>query len=276
VRRSLAFGLVAAPLVVIGLTHGAIAGDTVPAPGPDASLAEIEACAARNLPDAAGLVEFVVEAADRSGEVTTSRAEIRWRRDDEAHARIVLRVSEPAETAGTALLVIDRESGEPEFHLRLPALSRVKRVRSRRLRGPVLGTDFSYEDLDRLREPMDRADLRLLGPGEIEGRAVWRLETRPSPEDGSEYARVLTHVDQVHCLPLRIDLFATEDRLRKRLRASLDELRDVGSARLPARFEMEDLERGSRTRVRIERFETRPDLPAEQFTRQALLDAVAR
>jgi hypothetical protein len=238
--------------------------------GASATLAEIESCASRNLPNASGVIEFSVEAIDRTGAVTLSRAEIRWTKDEDELARILLRVSEPAKTAGTALLIMDRESDQPEFFLRLPEISRVKRIRSKRLRGPVLGTDFSFEDLQRLRDPLDRADLELIGIAEVDGRSAWLLETIPSMDDGSEYTRVLTYVDQRHCVPVQVDLFERDDRLRKRLRASQDDIRSVGSANLPHVFTMEDLRRETRTTIRIERFDYTTSLPVEQFTKRAL------
>ena len=254
------------------------AGDSGPGPtGVEApvsptstTLAAIEACVSANLPEAAGVIGFSVEAIDRSGETTLSRAEVRWRKDEAALASLLLRVSEPARTAGTALLILDRESDQPEFYLSLPKLKRVKRVRSKRLRGPVLGTDFSFEDLKRLRDPLDRANLTLLGETGLDGHATWLLEAIPGEEEGSEYARVLTWVDQAHCVPIRVDLFEEGDRLRKRLLAPLEEIRTVGSAHLPHVFVMEDLRRETRTIVRIEHFESSPDLPAEQFTKNAL------
>jgi hypothetical protein len=239
-------------------------------PGPSADLGEIEACVSRNLPDAAGVIDFRVEAADRSGAVTASRAEVRWRKDGRALSQIVLRVSEPARTAGTALLIVDRDAGEPEFYLRLPEVEKVRRVRSKRLRGPVLGTDFSYEDLQRLRDPIDRNALELVGVSEALGRTTWLLETLPGSEGDSEYGRVLTHVDQSTCLPIRIDLFDHDDRLRKQLHAPIEEIRRVGDTRLPYVFVMEDLRRATRTTIRIEHFDSTPDLPAAQFTRHAL------
>ena len=188
--------------------------------GATATLAEIEACVSRNLPDAAGVIEFSVEAIDRSGGVTLSRAEIRWTKDHEELARVLLRVSEPSKTAGTALLIMDRASDQPEFYLRLPEIARVKRIRSKRLRGPVLGTDFSFEDLQRMREPIDRADLELIGISEVDGHSAWLLETIPGDDDASDYTRVLTYIDQQHCVPVQVDLYERDDRLRKRLRAS--------------------------------------------------------
>jgi len=251
----------------LGLSARAIEPDQL---GASATLSEIEACASRNLPNAAGLIEFSVEAIDRTGAVTRSRAEIRWTKDDDELARILLRVSEPAKTAGTALLIMDRESDQPEFFLRLPEIERVKRVRSKRLRGPVLGTDFSFEDLHRMREPLDRTDLELIGIAEVDGRSAWLLEAIPGEDDDSEYTRVLTYIDQRHCLPVQVDLFEDDDRLRKRLRASRDEIRIVGTANLPHVFIMEDLRRETRTIIRIERFDPTPNLPVELFTKRAL------
>ena len=256
---------------LVGVTSGLSARAAEPDQlGASATLAEIEACVSRNLPSAAGVIEFSVEAIDRTGAVTLSRAEIRWTKDDDELARILLRVSEPAKTAGTALLIMDRESDQPEFFLRLPEIARVKRVRSKRLRGPVFGTDFSFEDLQRLREPLDRANLELIGIAEVDGRSAWLLETIPGEADGSEYTRVLSYIDQRHCVPVQVDLFEHDDRLRKRLRASEDKIRSIGTANLPHVFTMEDLRRETRTIIRIERFDSTPHLPVEQFTKQAL------
>ncbi len=259
-----------AVLALVAATLPAVPSAKPLHPGPTADLGEIEACVSRNLPAAAGVIDFRVEAADRTGVVTASRAEVRWRKDDRALSQIVLRVSEPARTAGTALLIVDRDAGEPELYLRLPEVEKVRRVRSKRLRGPVLGTDFSYEDLQRLRDPIDRNALELVGVSEALGRTTWLLETLPGAEGDSEYGRVLTHVDQSTCLPIRIDLFDHDDRLRKQLHAPIEEIRRVGDARLPYVFVMEDLRRATRTTIRVERFDSTPDLPAAQFTRHAL------
>lgn len=263
--------------VGLGLTAHAAAANQLAA---SATLAEIEACVSDNLPDAAGVIEFSVEAIDRTGETTESRAEIRWTKDEHELARIILRVSEPAKTAGTALLIMDKESDQPEFFLRLPEIERVKRLRSSRLRGPVLGTDFSFEDLQRLRDPLDRANLELIGVADVDGQSAWLLETIPSKNDDSEYTRVSTYIDQEYCVPIRVDLFEHDDRLRKQLRAARSEIQTVGTANLPYVFTMEDIRRDTRTIIRIERFESTPHLPVEQFTKRALQEpapaAVAR
>jgi len=273
-RTSLMQALVMLPLAATllgaGLGTSASAEGRPSPPGPSADLAAIEACVSRNLPDAAGVIDFHVEAVDRSDVITTSRAEIRWRKDDASLSQVVLRVSEPAETAGTALLIVDRASDQPEFYLSLPDLPKVKRVRSKRLRGPVLGTDFSFEDLERLQDPVDATAVELVGVSDVSGRPSWLLETLDDGSKGSEYARVLTHVDQEFCLPIQINLYGEDDRLRKQLRAPVSEIRLVGDAMLPYVFVMEDLRRDTQTTIRIQDFQASSDLPAAEFTKSAL------
>jgi len=263
-RPGLVFGLLLLAL------HAPVASAESGRPGADATLAEIERCVADHLPNTAGVIDFRVEAVDRTGVATASRAEMRWRQDASSMMQLVLRVSEPAETAGTALLVVDREADQPEFFVRLPEIEKVRRVRSKRLRGPVLGTDFSYEDLKRLRDPLDRADLEVVGLAAVEDRPAWLLEAVPKPEDRSEYARVLTFVDQALCMPLRIDLYGQDEKLRKSLHAPIAEIREVDGAELPHVFVMEDHRRETHTVVRIEDYQGAADLPAAQFTRRAL------
>ena len=241
------------------------------------TLAEIEACASGNLPDRAGVIGFQVDAVDRTGAVTQSKAELRWRKPEDEGMRVMLVVSEPARTAGTALLIVDRESDDPEFFVSLPEMKKVRKVRSKRMRGPVLGTDFSYEDLDRLRAPLSKAPLELIGSERLAGGPAWILETIPESGRGSQYMRVLTFIDQQSCLPIRIDLFEPgrdgAPRLRKQLVAPQTEIRpaEVSSkARLPHEFVMKDLQRETSTIVRIDRFESSSDLPEEDFTRAAL------
>ena len=247
--------------------------------GTGATLAEIEACARQNLPDRAGVIGFVVDAVDRTGAITQSRAELRWRKPESDPMRVMLVVSEPAKTAGTALLIVDRESQDPEFFVSLPEMKKVRKIRSRRMRGPVLGTDFSYEDLDRLRAPLSKAPLELIGSDIVEDRPAWLLETIPAERDRSEYVRVLTFIDQPTCLPVRIDLFeAGRDgapRLRKQLLAAQGAIKPAtrgGPAKLPHEFVMKDLKRETSTVIRIERFESSDDLPEEDFTRAALAE----
>ena len=71
-------------------------------------------------------------------------------------------------------------------------------------------------------------------------------------------------------MPIQINLYGEDDRLRKQLRAPVSEVRLVGDAMLPYLFVMEDLRRDTQTTIRIQDFQASSDLPAADFTKSAL------
>lgn len=258
---------------VLALTAAACLAGGAAADAPrDAGVEEIQACAARNLPGGSGSIGFAVEVEDRAGDVTTSRARLLWRRDGDGHQRVLIRVSEPAKIAGTSMLMVEKPEGEPELFVHLPELSRVKRVRGRRLRGPLLGTDFSYEDLDRLRRPISTEGLRLIGSQQVDGSPAWALEFIPEDDRREEYQRVVTYVEQEHCLPIRIEFFGEENRLHKVLTTPRSGIRPHGRFLLPHHFVMRDVSNGTETRVHVDRVQVPAQLSDAHFTRNALLD----
>ena len=238
----------------------------------DTSLDAIKECAAANLPGDSGRIGFAIEVEDRAGEVTPSRAELLWRRDPEGRQRVVIRVSEPARIAGTSMLMIEKAKGDPDLFVHLPELSRVKRVRGRRLRGPILGTDFSFEDLDRLRRPISTEGLRLVGTRVLDESPAWVLDFLPDDGQRSEYERVVTYVEKEHCLPVRIELYETPERLRKVLTAPPAGIRSHGSFVLPDRFVMRDVANRTETRIHLDRIDVPAELSDAEFTKDALRD----
>jgi hypothetical protein len=267
-------GLALAACLLLGPGPGWAAEMAEQAPAArEPGIAEIEACVTRNLPDDSGRVAFSIEVVDRVGDVTQSRAEILWHRNQEGLERLLVRVSAPAKTAGTSLLMVDQEEGAPDLFVYLPEIAKVKRVRSRRLRGPVLGTDFSYEDLKRLRDPVGQSEIRRLPDRSIDGRPHWVVEARTGEDSGSEYERVLTYVDPEHCLPVRLEFIERDGSLRKVLTAPADGILRHGERWLPHLYVMRDLHSETLTRVRLDRVELNAALSDEQFTQEALLAA---
>lgn len=254
----------------MGIAAGPSRADSV-AVTADPEIEAIEACIGRNLPGDTGRIRFSVDVTDRTGEHTGMRAEFLWHRGTEGAERIVLRVADPAETAGTSLLMVEKQEGDPDFFVFLPELSKVKQVRSRRLRGPVLGTDFSYEDLSGLGQGVARAALTLLGTEPMPTGPAWVVEAIPAEEDRSLYGRILVRVDRERCLPTRFEFFEREGRLRKVLSSSVEAFRRHGEHWLPHRFEMRDLVSQTQTLIRIETVELDAPLGEDDFTAGALL-----
>jgi outer membrane lipoprotein-sorting protein len=231
---------------------------------------DVERCVARNLPEESGALDFAVQVRDREGGLSDSGAQLLWRRGEDGLSRVVLRLTHPEKTAGTSVLMVERQEEEAELFVYLPAAHKVKRVRKSRLRGSLFGTDFSYEDFERLQGLADVPQLELREDFEVEGRAAWVLEARPEDRKVSEYSRVVTYVDQEYCLPLRMEFVDWKPSLRKVLTTAADRVRREGERFLPQEFVMRDLRDRTETRVAVRSIAIDPGLVEEQFTVQAL------
>ena len=76
------------------------------------------------------------------------------------------------------------------MYVYLPEIGKVKRISARQVRGKLLGTDFSYEELERIYGQASAVGAVRLPDGEREGRPVYAIEaTGPA---GSAYAKVVT------------------------------------------------------------------------------------
>jgi hypothetical protein len=242
-------------------------GVAAPVRADGATVSEIEACVSSNLPDRSGTLSFAVRAWDRGGDAVDSRAELFWLRHPNGLSNVLLRLSEPEDTAGTAVLVVQNLERDPDLYVYLPELSKVKRVRKRRLRGSLFGTDFSYEDFERVQGLARKTAVERLDDRRLEGRPVWTLALRP---DDSAYERIVTWVDQAYCLPLRMEFYAAGGKLRKLLTSDPAKVRREGDHYVPYSFVMRDLRDETRTVVTIERARIDPGLDAEILTASAL------
>lgn len=234
------------------------------------SVEDIEECVARNLPEESGTLDFGVVAVDREGGHTDSGAQLLWRRGEDGLSQVVLRITEPGKTAGTSVLMREREDDDPELFVYLPAAKKVKRVRKSRLRGSLFGTDFSYEDFERVQGLANVPAMQRREDFEIEGRQVWVLEARPEDRKSSEYSRVISYVDQEYCLPLRMEFVDWKGSLRKVMNSSAETVRRDGERFLPQEFVMRDLRDRTETRVAVQGVEIDPGHTEAQFTQQAL------
>lgn len=106
----------------------------------------------------------------------------------------------PPDQRGMKLLTIESEQRRADHFLFLPLLRKVKRIYGGGREEAFLGSEFSYEDMERRRV----ADFEVLSmvPGEFEGEPVQRLSVRPRYE--SAYALSDYLIAPSDCLILEI------------------------------------------------------------------------
>ncbi len=232
---------------------------------------EIRACAERNLPERTLRQSVEIESEDRVGGRRNLEARVHWKRF-ESGPRVMIRVDAPPEVRGASYLAIQGEDGgEEQIFMFLPAIGQVRRVTANTAAESLWDTDFSYEDMKYLQGVQRRGGGERLDDDEVEGRAVYVLQTRAESDDPDAiYERVVTFVDQQTCVSLRTDFYERGDTVRKRLLATIATLEADDDRWRVGEYAMNDLKNETRTWLRVTGGELDIDLPERLFTRSGL------
>ncbi|BAS27297.1 outer membrane lipoprotein-sorting protein [Limnochorda pilosa] len=162
-----------------------------------------------------------------------------FRRGDE---RMILWFVAPGEVRGTSLLRVEREDGEADIWLYLPAMRRTRRVSGSAQSGSFMGTDFSYNDMGRRR--LDDYEYTLVDEAELDGEAVWVIEMVPRAGVESDYSRIRRYIRMSDFVTLQEDLYdgATLWKVM-----TVGDIHQIGGYTLPGRLEMVDVVKNHRT-----------------------------
>ncbi|MFQ5515405.1 MAG: outer membrane lipoprotein-sorting protein [Myxococcota bacterium] len=227
-------------------------------------------CLRSNLPKKSSVqtVRFVTR--DRLGNEAILRARVLGKVFEDGFRRVLSRFYAPDDIRGSALLVIEKSDRNDVF-LYSSAMRRTRRVSARAAGSSLFGTDFSYEDFERLQGLRDAGLTERRPDRELDGRSVWVVETRPAEPGESAYERVVTFIDPETCVVLRAESYEAGDRLRKRLSVERAKVYSRGGIWICPETSMRDLRDGTETRLYIEEIEIDPPLSDKRF-RQAELD----
>jgi len=233
------------------------------------SVEQVEDCVRENLPETSSKQTIRITAVDAMGSETGYEAKILWRRFSDDRAKSVIRVFAPSDVRGTAVLMVDRGDERVDIFAYLPELRKVRRVTKHSVAGSFLGTDFTYEDLERVQGQAQDSERRLLEPKELDGHRSYVIESTPK-EEGSAYRRVVAYVDQELCLPMRVELYRSGEKPAKLMTLQRDAITKEKSGHVPRRVLVEDLEEGSRSELVVDEIEFDGDIPEREFSVSAL------
>lgn len=226
---------------------------------------EVRACADRALPaDSASMVQSV-RVTDREGYMRESRRSVQWKRDIDDESRLLVRVVEPPDERGLAVLISDDGKRDVvSFMTYSPRLKRVRRVTGDSFFGSVLGTDFSYEDFQYFYRVDERERVERVADASLGEFPVYVLET-VKPDENSHYSLVRFFIDKTLCLPMQSDFLAPNGELRKQLVVDRAEVRKVDGHWVPFRTTMYDRKHGTHTVFLTEEVAIDPELSAALF-----------
>ncbi|RIK95888.1 MAG: hypothetical protein DCC71_22920 [Proteobacteria bacterium] len=241
-----------------------------PAARAQASAGDVESCLRRNLPKKSSVQTVRFETRDRMGSTRRIEGKIYWRRGaDDAHSKTLVRVESPPELRGSSYLVIEKP-GALDIFVYLPEYQKVRRITAHALAGSLFGTDFSYEDMLRLRHVFEQQDAERLRDETVAGRASYLVQLVPPPESGSSYERVRAWVDRESCVPLRMEFVAKGGSLAKELTTDPKTLAQHGALWLASGFRLRDLHEQTETALELGEIEIDAELPDKLFSERAL------
>lgn len=232
--------------------------------------AEIEQCVRENLPRKSSVQSVRFRSTNRVGEVTGSDATIHWKLFEEGLSRVLLRFTAPLDMRGAGVLLIENRGRRPDTFMYLPELGKVRRVSSRTATSSLFGTDFSYEDFERLVGMSSDASKERTADAKVEGREVYVVVGRPDPESDSAYERVVTFIDKETCVPLRTESYEPGDELRKLLTADSSRIEREGTLWVPREQTMRDLRDETQTELVIEKIDIDAKIHQKMFSAREL------
>lgn len=179
------------------------------------SAEEIRECTRRNSPDSTSIQLIELKSIDRASGERTMKSRLHWKKDDEGHVRLMIRVLAPPDLKGASYLVIENEPRDTVY-VYLPALGKPRRIVGGGARA-IWSTDFSYEDIRLLQMKTEVSDVERLPDDEVAGRATYVIAQQPDPERETGYTRILSYIDKETCVALKTEYFESNEQMRKRL-----------------------------------------------------------
>ncbi len=232
---------------------------------------EIVSCIAANIPQGDELRSITLTTRDRVGVDRVTQANVFARHLGPGASRTLITMKQPAELAGSAVLVL-QDPTNSELWIHVPDVGR-RRLQGAAERGQSLfGTGLSYEDLSQLLGFVRSESERVvrLDDDRIGDRATYVLESTPEPGT-SAYVRIVTSVDKEMCVPLEAKLYEKIGAApRKVATTDPEQIFRVRNAWIAHTVTLWDYRDDKRTILRVESVMPDLELPDVAFTPPSL------
>ena len=182
--------------------------------------------------------------------------------------KTMLRFRAPADVAGTAFLVVEKKNDEDESeqYLYLPALAKVKRITGSQRDEKFMGTDLSYADIQG--KGLKGAKLSRDSDVALAGQPTYVINAMPNSDEDSPYSKITLWIDQTSFMPMRIEFFDKEQRLKKIM--VVQHLEKLSGQWVASQSEMRDVISASTTTMQVSDIKFSKECTASDFTTRAL------
>jgi len=244
--------------------------------GPAAATAqEIQHCVQQNFPDDSMIQTVKMVSVDRLGVERVLEAEMWWQKNKETSlSNVLMTFDNPPELRGASVLVLEKKPQNDMFMF-LPELGKTRRITSQMVQGNMMGTDYSYEDFQRLQGLITGLESKRLPDETISERKAFVTESTPS-DASSEYSLIRTWVDQETCVPLQVEFFGKDSAEPiKRMITNAASVTKEKTGYMPREISMKDLRSETATTIVIEKLQVSVPIERKRFS-QAELDRQGR
>ena len=171
---------------------------------------------------------------------------------------------EPADVEGTAFLTVDKK-GKENMWLYLPAVGSVRKVASHMRNGSFMGTDFTYNDISMIggSDYTDKYNSKLLGEEQVRGEKCYILESTPT-EDDIDYSKMKMWVRKNDYMPLKLKFYDKDEQVLKKMLNK--NITDIDGHITPKTIIMENVQKGTETRLTLKKIEYNKSIPERVFT----------
>ena len=173
------------------------------------------------------------------------------------------RLISPRRLRGMTILSIEARDRGDDVFVYLPSLGRVRRVSMGRRADSFLGSDLTYQDLDRQRA----GDYRIesLTGDVVEGEPVHLITARP--RNPQTYQRITFRVARSDLAILELRYYKAGDAPASRIvRFPRASIHSSGGNLVPTRIHVANTIRGSETEVQISELEVNPEIDDRVFS----------
>ena len=210
----------------------------------------------------------------QAGEKAVLVLRLYGRRNEQGLGQLFFRVESPEALRGTSLLMLQREDRESDIYLASPQQPAPRPIRGSERTQRMLGTDFSYEDLERVQHGWrpGAAEIVELPVARVSDRPAYVVEVRPRD---SIWERIEFALDHESCLPLRIRFFRPGKKSPgKELTSDWHSHVEHGELWVLHSAIMRDRETDTTTHLMLDSHAQEALLPDDQFTVEGLERAV--
>lgn len=148
---------------------------------------------------------------------------------------------EPADVKGTKFLQIS--NGETQQFLYLSSLKRTRRIAGAQKRTSFMGSEFTYEDLER--KKVDDYEHKLLR----EDENFYVVESVPKDKSKSQYSKAISYVRKSDYFVTKTELFDESGKLLKIIES---ESKNIDKYIIPVKTVVKNIQNGNETQMIVE------------------------